>query len=90
VSVLRGQLGNRESVLEFYREMLRLRKRFQEVFVFGTHTLLDRENESTWSYLKDGTFTKKDASRARGKALVVMNFTTEAVPLMAVLAALGC
>ncbi|KAK0649904.1 glycoside hydrolase superfamily [Cercophora newfieldiana] len=85
-----SQLGDRTSVLEFYREMLRLRKRFQGVFVFGTHTLLDRENESTWAYIKEGFLTTKDGHRMRGRALVVMNFTVERAPLVDVSAALGC
>ncbi|KAK4448679.1 alpha-glucosidase [Podospora aff. communis PSN243] len=85
-----SQSGDPQSVLEFYRHMLALRQRYQGLFVFGTHQLLDRDNESTWAYVKEGIVVARDGRELRGKALVVMNFTSQTAPLIDVAKALGC
>ncbi|KAK0614633.1 glycoside hydrolase superfamily [Immersiella caudata] len=85
-----SQSGDEQSVLEFYRRTLALRQEHQETFVFGTHQLLDRENESTWAYVKEGFVVGRDGTEVRRRALVVMNFTAKMAPLMDVSRALGC
>jgi alpha-glucosidase len=40
------QMGDPTSVLSFYKHELRLRKTYKDLFVFGTHTLLDADNEA--------------------------------------------
>ena len=85
-----SQAGNPGSVLELYRHMLLLRRKYQDVFVFGTHTLLDPENENTWIYIKEGSLHTGDGCEVKRKALVVMNFTASTSPLLDIAGALGC
>ncbi|KAK0634244.1 glycoside hydrolase superfamily [Bombardia bombarda] len=47
------QAGDPDSVLEFYKKVLKMRKLYPEVFVFGSHTLLDAENEHVWAFVKE-------------------------------------
>lgn len=55
-----------DSVLSFYKRMLRLRKEHKDVFVYGAFELLDAENLCTFAYKKYG----------QGKtALIAVNFT---------------
>ncbi|KNG49381.1 alpha-glucosidase-like protein maltase [Stemphylium lycopersici] len=62
-----------ESVLSFYKAMLRLRKAHRDVFVYGEFELLDREGRETFVYRK--RFEDR-------MAVVVLNFSTgeQAVP----------
>lgn len=76
------QTGKKGSVLEFYRHMLDLRKRFQDIFVFGTFLLLEPEDEELFAYIK--------TSEKGGKALVVMNFSKQEQECLDVCAVLGC
>lgn len=56
------------SVLSFWKQLLRLRKEHKDVFVYGSFELLDAENVSTFAYRK--RFREQTA-------LVVLNFTAE-------------
>ena len=57
-----------ESVLSFYKQILRLRKEHKDVFVYGSFELLDPRGKETFLYRKKGV----------GKtAVVVLNFTAE-------------
>jgi oligo-1,6-glucosidase len=54
------------SILNFVRNMIKLRKDNKEVLVYGKYTLLDKDNKDVYSYLRE----------ANGKKiLVVLNFT---------------
>lgn len=56
------------SVLNFYKQLLRLRKEYKDVFVYGAFELLDPGSKEMFVYRK----------RYEGKvAVVVLNFTTE-------------
>lgn len=57
-----------DSVLSFYKRVLRLRKEHKDVFVYGTFELVDPEGRQTFVYRK--RYQEKTA-------LVVLNFTTE-------------
>lgn len=85
---VKTQTGDPGSVLEFYRGMLKLRKKYRDVFVFGRHILLEPEDEHVWVYLKEEQ--GGDCSSTLKRALVVMNFSREERPLLDVAAALGC
>lgn len=62
------------SVLNFVRKMIRLRKENKEVLVYGKYTLLDKDNEEVYSYTRE----------ANGKKmLVVLNFTKNATAFKA-------
>jgi alpha-glucosidase len=62
------QEGDANSVLSFWKQLLRLRKEHKDVFIYGSFELLDAHNVSIFAYKK----------RFRGQAgLVVLNFTAE-------------
>ena len=84
------QRGDPESVLEFYKRVLRLRKTHRDLFIRGSFRLLDPENESVFAYVKESAETGGVASGGARRALVVLNFTSEQQPCVDVAAALGC
>lgn len=49
-----AQEDDPNSVLNFYRKMLKLRQEHKDSMVFGVFELLDKDNESTMTYLKKG------------------------------------
>ncbi|KAL2111189.1 hypothetical protein VUR80DRAFT_188 [Thermomyces stellatus] len=62
-----SQLEDPNSVLAFWREMLRLRKEHADVLVYGDYTVLRLEDKDIYMFLKE-------ALHSDGKALVVLNF----------------
>ena len=54
------------SVLNFWREMLKVRREHEDVFVLGGYKVLDEANEQTWTFEKSGEGRK---------AWVVLNFS---------------
>lgn len=64
-----------QSVLNFWRQALKLRKEHDELFVFGHFELLDPKNENTFVY------TKQAYDGGHGKALVALNWTAKSQPL---------
>ncbi|KAH7400820.1 glycoside hydrolase superfamily [Phaeosphaeria sp. MPI-PUGE-AT-0046c] len=72
INVQRQELDE-ESVLAFYKQVLRLRKEHKDVFVYGTFELVDLEDEKGFVYKK--RYGEK-------MAMVVLNFTTETQPLI--------
>ncbi|EEY23968.1 alpha-glucosidase [Verticillium alfalfae VaMs.102] len=79
------QMADPNSILSFYRQMLRLRKHYKDVFVFGSHKLLEPEDEKVWKYVKQSPYTEQCR-----RVLVVMNFSREERPVGDVAAALEC
>ncbi|KAI1007704.1 Alpha-glucosidase [Podosphaera aphanis] len=55
---------NTSSVLNFWRKMLQIRKKYRDIFVYGTFQGHDMENEKTFVF-----------GKADNKAVVVLNFT---------------
>ncbi|OLN87082.1 Alpha-glucosidase 4 [Colletotrichum chlorophyti] len=84
------QRNDPDSILGFYKKVLRLRKRCRDVFIHGTHRLIDPENERTWVILKESPAPVKGREGVRRKALIVMNFSKEAESAGDVTALLGC
>ena len=66
---------NRDSILSFWKKMLRLRKEYSDLFVRGAFMPLDVENEQVL------TFEKKVSDRS---AFVVLNFTDSEQPFPSV------
>jgi len=66
-----AQEQDRESVLAFWKTMVRLRKAHGELFIHGEFRTLDAENPDTFVYTK--TYGTK-------KAVVLLNFTEELQP----------
>lgn len=56
------------SVLNFWKQVLKIRKEYKDLFVYGEFETLDMENEQTFTFTK--TFGKD-------KAVVVLNFTPD-------------
>ncbi|KAK1964398.1 alpha amylase [Colletotrichum sublineola] len=85
------QRGDPDSILEFYKKVLRLRKRCRDVFIHGSHRLIDPENERTWVILKESPapVSGKGGLRRR-RALAVMNFSKGEESAGDVPALLGC
>ena len=68
------QLGDGQSVLEFWRRMIKVRTQHKDVFIYGVFELLDRDNATTVSFLKTSQNGEK-------KVLVVLNFSGEEADL---------
>ncbi|KAK3944241.1 glycoside hydrolase family 13 protein [Diplogelasinospora grovesii] len=62
------QMGEKDSVLSFWKDMIRFRKGHREVLVHGSFDMFEPENEKTF------VFGKRFGDK---KALVVLNFTSE-------------
>ena len=65
------QRDDPDSILSFYKEVLKLRKQHREVLVFGTFELLDPDNEAVFAYVKE------DSKRPGKKAVVVLNMSKD-------------
>ena len=68
------QLNDPNSVLQFWKKMLKMRKEHVDLFVHGNFELLEKESEEVVVYTK--TFEGE-------KVLVVLNFTGEKVEMVA-------
>lgn len=66
-----SQLGDDHGVLEFWRNMLKLRQQHGGTFIHGHFRLLDEENEEVLSYVK----SSHDVSMPR--VVVHLNFTSK-------------
>lgn len=69
------QRGDPDSVLEFYKRALRMRKMHRDVFIHGAFRLLDPESEDLFVYIKGA-----DSQLCGRRALVVMNFSASSQP----------
>ncbi|KAE8420368.1 glycoside hydrolase superfamily [Aspergillus pseudocaelatus] len=65
------QTDDPESVLSFWRSVLRLRKECRELFIHGAFEVVDFDNQQTFCFFK---------SRDEKKALVALNFTADNQP----------
>ncbi|KAJ5109906.1 Glycoside hydrolase superfamily [Penicillium argentinense] len=68
---VKNQEGDSQSVLSFWKNVLRLRKEYRELFIHGAFEVLDFENLQTFCFTK---------SRDYKQALVILNFTSEIQP----------
>lgn len=55
-----------DSVLSFWKMLLRLRREYRELFIHGAFEMVDYDNQEVFSFVK---------SRGEHRALVVLNFT---------------
>ena len=69
------QEDDQDSVLNFWRRMLRIRKQYPGIFAFGRFDIHDVNNEAIMTYTKTSYDGKPEA------LLVALNFTDEAQPL---------
>ncbi|KAK0701138.1 alpha-glucosidase [Apiosordaria backusii] len=84
---VKAQKEDEESVLGFYKTVLKLRKEYGELFVHGAFRHLLPEDEALFVYVKEGVESGR-------RALVVLNFSAEEQALssrgVTVARALGC
>jgi glycosidase len=66
-----AQENDPESVLSFYKKMIKFRRQHKDLLVYGKFELLDKENEQTIVYLK------ADGNR---QAVIALNFTKDKQP----------
>lgn len=65
-----SQLEDPQSILSFWKQMLKVRKTYKDLFIYGSFEVLDTENKKTFTYLKQGQ---------NQTAYIVLNFTSEEV-----------
>lgn len=80
------QKDDPESVLNFYKRVLRIRKELRDVLVFGKFRLLEADNQAIFAYIKEGEVDGEGQTR---KALVVLNFSNQAQDCPGLHGALG-
>jgi oligo-1,6-glucosidase len=84
-----NQIDNPESVLNFYKQVLGMRKQYRDLFVFGTFKLLDPADEFVFAYVKENPTYRGGKERVR-KAVVVLNMSQEERPCVNIPKALDC
>jgi alpha-glucosidase len=68
---VKQQEAEKGSVLSFWKELLRMRKTYRDLFIHGAFEVLDREDPATFCFLK---------SRDDREALTILNFTAQSQP----------
>ncbi|KAI9158148.1 alpha-glucosidase [Paramyrothecium foliicola] len=73
------QIRDPSSVLNFYKEVLRLRKQYREVFIHGNFRLLESGDESVFAFMKVESLGQGTARKPK-KAVVILNLSREDRP----------
>ncbi|EER30299.1 alpha-glucosidase [Candida tropicalis MYA-3404] len=68
-----AQQKDPNSVLQFYERLLKLRKEYKDLFIYGSFEILDYDNEKTFTYVKE--LQNADSP----KAYVVLNMSGDQV-----------
>lgn len=84
------QARDPHSILNFYKYALGMRKKYRDLFVFGSFKLLDPENESVFAYLKESPAPVKGCNERNRRAVVILNMSQEPQACAYVSEALGC
>lgn len=87
---VKRQTGDPASVLEFWRTILRLRKKYADLFVHGAFRGLVEDDEKMYVYLKVSDVNVAGTTGPKRKAMVVMNWSREVRKCVDLKAALGC
>ncbi|KAL6451363.1 MAL2 Alpha-glucosidase [Candida maltosa Xu316] len=66
-----SQLKDPNSLLKFYQKMLKIRKQYKDLFIYGGLNILDYDNEQLFTYTKELPNSKSP------KAYVVLNMSNE-------------
>lgn len=66
-----SQVDVSDSLFSFWKDSLNIRKRYKDLFIYGSFKMLDYENEDVFSFMKENG----DQS-----AYVVLNFSSKSVP----------
>ncbi|KAH7309711.1 glycoside hydrolase superfamily [Stachybotrys elegans] len=70
-----AQRRDPQSVLNFYKRVLLLRKQYRDIFIHGKFTLLDPEDEAVFTYVKEERGDRDTSSQRR--AVVVLNMSRD-------------
>ncbi|MCF7929645.1 MAG: alpha-glucosidase [Spirochaetales bacterium] len=76
---VRADLERKDSVIRFYRQLIRLRKS-SLTLIYGGFRLLDRENPQVFAYLRRGedlSVVVNNDGRVDGDYLVILNFSDQ-------------
>ena len=68
-----SQIDDPNSVLNFWKKSIQIRKQYQDLLIFGSFKILDFDNETVFTYVKE------DENAASPKAYVVLNFSNDSV-----------
>ena len=71
---VKEQQHNPNSLLKFYQKMLKLRKEYKDLFIYGSFEILDYNNDKSFTFIKEIMDAKSP------KAYVVLNFSNDVVP----------
>ncbi|KAI0846732.1 glycoside hydrolase family 13 protein [Daldinia vernicosa] len=85
---VKKQISDPNSILSFYKMVLKLRKKYKDIFVLGAFRLLNDDDEAIFAYVKESPFRISDSGAStngystRGReskrmAVVVMNFSKD-------------
>ncbi|CAK9438823.1 uncharacterized protein LODBEIA_P30470 [Lodderomyces beijingensis] len=69
-----SQLDDVDSLLNFWKKSLRLRKENKDLLVYGNFKILDFDNDKTFTYVKSVPYAESPA------AYIVLNFSNQDVP----------
>ncbi|KAL1577004.1 Alpha amylase catalytic [Candida albicans] len=70
-----NELKDPNSILKFYQSVLKLRKEYKDLFIYGSFDILDFNNEKLFTYVK----SHKEGNESP-KAYVTLNFSNESIP----------
>jgi alpha-glucosidase len=87
---VKKQTGDSGSVLEFWKEMLKNRKKFADIFVHGAFRGLEEEDADRYIYVKESKADVSSRLAVKRKALIMMNWSREAKEVGSTHGMLGC
>ncbi|ETS75864.1 hypothetical protein PFICI_12808 [Pestalotiopsis fici W106-1] len=87
---VKKQTGDPASVLEFWRRLLKIRKKYPDVFVHGVFRSLRDEDLQRYVYVKESKLDVNGKPGTKRRALVVMNWSKEVQEPENVNEVLGC
>ncbi|KAL6415599.1 Alpha-glucosidase [Ilyonectria robusta] len=84
------QTKDTNSILNFYKHALKMRKQYRDLFVFGSFKLLDPSDESVFAYIKESPAPVNGQDGVKRRAVVLLNMSQEERLCLDVCKALGC
>lgn len=79
-----------ESILSFYKFVLKMRKQYRDLFVFGSFKLLDPTDEHVFAYVKESSVPLDGHSGTKRRAVVLLNMSRDERVCLDVAEALDC
>lgn len=78
------------SILSFYKHVLKMRKQYRDIFVFGSFKLLDPTDEHSFAYVKESPVPVDGHGGRKRRAVVLLNMSREERVCLDVAEALDC